>query len=180
VAVAHRTYARSLFEAAQEQNRLEKVREELIDFVAMVEEVPQLQAVLESPELDSRAKKALLEEVLGDADELMRNFLLLLAEKGRSGELTEIAREFEALVANAEGILDVELTTAIELSTAEFDKLVQRIGKASGRQVRASRAVDPALVGGLVLEVGSRRLDASIRGRLERLRQQLTTTRSVS
>jgi F-type H+-transporting ATPase subunit delta len=180
MAVAHRTYARSLFEAAREQNRLEAVHEELIDFAATVEQVPQLQAVLESPGLDSRAKKALLEEVLGDADELVRNFLLLLAEKGRSGELAEIAREFEALVADAQGVLDVELTTAIELSKADFDDLVQRIGKASGREVRASRAVDPALVGGLVLEVGSRRLDASIRGRLDRLRRQLTTTRSVS
>ena len=180
MAVAHRTYARSLFEATREQNRLERVHEELIDFAATVEQVPQLQAVLESPGLDSRAKKALLEEVLGDADELVRNFLLLLAEKGRSGELAEIAREFEALVADAQGVLDVELTTAIELSERDFDDLVQRIGKASGREVRASRAVDPALVGGLVLEVGSRRLDASVRGRLERLRRQLTTTRSVS
>jgi F-type H+-transporting ATPase subunit delta len=118
--------------------------------------------------------------VLGEADELVRNFLLLLAEKGRSGEVAEIAREFEALVAREQGILDVELTTAVELSAADFDQLVERIGKASGRKVRASRAVDPALVGGLVLEVGSRRLDASIRGRLDRLRQELTTTRSAS
>jgi len=180
MAVAHRTYARSLFEAAREQNRLESVHEELTDFAATVEQVPQLQAVLESPGLDSRAKKALLEELLGDSDELVRNFLLLLAEKGRSGELAEIVREFEALVANAQGVLDVELTTAIELSERDFDELVKRIGKASKREVRASRAVDPALVGGLVLEVGSRRLDASVRGRLERLRRQLTTTRSVS
>jgi F-type H+-transporting ATPase subunit delta len=180
MSVAHRTYARSLFEAAKEADRLERVQEELGDFVATVEQVPELKSVLESPELDSRAKVALLEEVLGDADELVRNFLLLLAEKGRSGEAAEIAREFEALVAREQGILDVELTTAVELSTQDFDQLVDRIGKASGRQVRASRAVDPALVGGLVLEVGSRRLDASIRGRLDRLRHELTTTRSAS
>jgi F-type H+-transporting ATPase subunit delta len=179
VAVAHRTYARSLFEAAKELDRLERVQEELADFVATVEEVPELRSVLESPELDSRAKAALLEQVLGDADELVRNFLLLLAEKGRGGEVAEIAREFEALVAREQGILDVELTTAVELSTEDFDQLVDRIGKASGREVRASRAVDPALVGGLVLEVGSRRLDASIRGRLDRLRQELTTARSA-
>jgi F-type H+-transporting ATPase subunit delta len=179
VAVAHRTYARSLFEAAKEQNRLERVQEELADFVGAVEQVPELRSVLESPELDPRAKAALLEQVLGDADELVRNFLLLLAEKGRSGQVAEIAREFEALVAREQGILDVELTTAVELSTEDFDQLVDRIGKASGREVRASRTVDPALVGGLVLEVGSRRLDASIRGRLDRLRQELTTARSA-
>jgi F-type H+-transporting ATPase subunit delta len=180
MSVAHRTYARSLFEAAKEADRLERVQEELGDFVATVEQVPELKSVLESPELDSRAKVALLEEVLGDADELVRNFLLLLAEKGRSGEVAEIAREFEALVAREQGILDVELTTAVELSQNDFDDLVARIGKASGRKVRASRAVDPDLVGGLVLQVGSRRLDASIRGRLDRLRQELTTRRSTA
>jgi F-type H+-transporting ATPase subunit delta len=180
VAVAQRTYARSLFEAAVEQNRLDRVQEELADFAAMVEEVPELSALLENPEVESRAKRALLEQLLADADELVRNFLVLVAEKGRSGEIVEISREFEALVADYHGILDVELTTAVELSQQEFDALVERIGKASGRDVRASRAVDPDLVGGLVLQIGSRRLDASIRGRLERLRHQLMTTRSVA
>jgi F-type H+-transporting ATPase subunit delta len=180
VAVAQRTYARSLFEAAVEQNRLDRVQEELADFAVTVQEVPELRALLENPEVDARAKRALLEQLLADADELVRNFLLLVAEKGRSGEIVEIAREFEVLVAEATGILDVELTTAVELSQQEFDALVQRIGKASGRDVRASRAVDPDLVGGLVLQIGSRRLDASIRGRLERLRHQLTTARSVA
>jgi F-type H+-transporting ATPase subunit delta len=179
MAVAHRTYARALFEAAKEEGRLDRVQEELADFVATVEQVPELRSVLESPELDPRAKAALLQQILGDADELVRNFLLLLAEKGRSGEAAEIAREFEAMVARDQGILEVELTTAVELSQKDFDQLVERVGKASGRKVRASRAVDPGLVGGLVLEVGSRRMDASIRGRLDRLQQELTTRRSA-
>ncbi len=180
MAVAHRTYARALFEAAQEEGRLEQVHEELSDFAATVAEVDQLRSVLESPEFESRAKAALVDDVLGKADPLVRNFVRLVVEKGRAGELSEIAREFETLVAREQGILDVELTTAVELSQQDFDSLVERIGKASGRQVRASRAVDPSLVGGLVLEVGSRRLDASIRGRLDRLRQELTTRRSVA
>jgi F-type H+-transporting ATPase subunit delta len=180
VAVAQRTYARSLFEAARERNRLERVHEDLADFVAMVEQVPELQALLENPELDRREKASLLEQLLGDVDDLVRNFLQILVEKGRIGEVVEISREFEALVAEAQGILDVDVTTAVELSEQEFNDLVDRIGKASGRQVRASRAVDPDLVGGLVLQVGSRRLDASIRGRLNRLRQELTTLRSAS
>jgi F-type H+-transporting ATPase subunit delta len=180
VAVAQRTYARSLFEAASERNQLERVHEDLTDFAAMVEEVPELQALLENPELDRREKASLLEQLLGDVDELVRNFLQILVEKGRIGEVVEISREFEALVAEAQGILDVDVTTAVELSEPEFNDLVDRIGKASGRQVRASRAVDPSLVGGLVLQVGSRRLDASIRGRLNRLRQELTTLRSAS
>src|SRR5215210_7194060 len=179
MAVAHRTYARALFAAAKEEWRLDGVQEELSDFVATADQVRELQSVLESPELDPRAKAAVLDQVLGDADELVRNFVRLLAEKGRSGEIAEIAREFEALVAREQGILDVELTTAVALSEKDFDELVGRIGKASGRKVRASRSVDPDLVGGLVLAVGSRRLDASIRGRLDRLRHELITGRSA-
>jgi F-type H+-transporting ATPase subunit delta len=180
MAVAPRLYARSLFQAALEKGRLDTVVEEFGDFVAAVDEVPELRALLANPEIDRDDRTAALRDILADADELVRNFLLLVAEKGRSGEVVEIAREFEALVAEAKGILDVELTTAVELSEKDFDELLARIGQASGREVRASREVDPDLVGGLVLQVGSRRLDASIRGRLERLRHQLITTRSVA
>jgi F-type H+-transporting ATPase subunit delta len=171
--VAERTYANALFEAAQEKGRLEAVREELQAFAEAVEQVPQLRELLVNPQLDSRAKVDALGAVLADADELVRNFLLLVAEKGRANQLTEIVREFEALVAAEEGILDVELTTAVELSDDEATKLLGQIEQVSGRRLRARREVDPKLIGGFVLRAGSHRADASIRGRLERLRREL-------
>ena len=103
----------------------------------------------------------------------MRNFVLLLSDKGRSGMLEEIAREFERLVAEHEGTIHVELTTAVELSDADARKLVKQIEEASGRKVEATRSVDPDLIGGIVMQVGSHRLDASVRGRFERLRREL-------
>jgi F-type H+-transporting ATPase subunit delta len=133
--------------------------------------------VLENPELDSNVKAAVLDQVLGGADELVRNFVRLVVEKGRAGEVREIVAEFETLVAEQERILDVELTTAHELSEAEFARIRADIEEKSGRKVQASRTVDPALIGGIVLQAGSMRLDASVRGRLERLRQQLSATR---
>ena len=175
MAVVHRTYARALYEAARDRDRVTTVREELADFVQSMHDVPELRAVLENPQVDRRAKAAALESLLADGDELVRNFLRLLAEKGRIGELDEVQREFERLVAAAEGQLDVELTTAYELSEDETKAIVDQIAEASGRRVRATRQVDPALIGGLVLQVGSRRVDASVRGRLERLRRELTT-----
>jgi len=96
----------------------------------------------------------------------------------RAGEIRDIADEFETLVAEQERILDVELTTAHELDDTEFGRIVGRIEQASGRKVQATRTVDPDLIGGIVLQAGSMRLDASVRGRLERLRQNLATTRS--
>jgi F-type H+-transporting ATPase subunit delta len=83
-------------------------------------------------------------------------------------------REFDALVAREEGILDVELTTAVELSEEEATKLLGQIEQVSGRRLRASRSVDPNLIGGFVLNAGSYRADASVRGRLNGLRRQLT------
>ena len=130
MAVAHRMYARALFEAAQEQGQLDVVHEELGDFVAAVDEVPELGAVLANPQLDPRTKAAVLDEILDGADELVRNFVRLVAEKGRAGEIDEIAAEFDALVARAGARLQVELTTAYELSDDEArdDRRADRAG----------------------------------------------------
>jgi F-type H+-transporting ATPase subunit delta len=177
VAVAHRTYARALFEAARDEGRLDPVREELGDFVEAQRQVPELRGLLRNPQIDHRAKAAALEELLGGDEKLVRNFLLLLAEKNRAGEIEEIANEFDRLVAEEEGILDVELTTAVELSDQEARDVIGQIEKASGRKVEATQRVDPDLIGGLVLQAGSLRLDASVRGRLDRLRQELMTRR---
>jgi F-type H+-transporting ATPase subunit delta len=154
------------------------VRTELDDLVRALDDVPELSELLVNPEIDSRVKADVLERVLGGADELVRNFARLLVEKGRAGEVRDIAAEFEILVDALQNVLDVELTTAHELTDAEADGIVQKIAKASGRDVNATRAVDPDLIGGIVLQAGSMRLDASVRGRLDRLRQQLATTRS--
>ena len=177
MAVAHRMYARALFDAAKERDRLPKVREDLNGFAEMLDEVPELDALLRNPQIDPRAKADTLDAILGGVDELVRNFLLLTIEKSRASELREIHKEFERLVAAEERRLAVELTTANELTDDEAREIVQQIEKASGRPVDASRSVDPTLIGGIVLQAGSMRVDASVRGRLERLRRQLTTTR---
>jgi F-type H+-transporting ATPase subunit delta len=173
MAAAHRMYARALFEAAKEHDRVPAVQQELDDFIATVAQVPELRSLLENPQLDPAAKRAALADLLTDSDELLRNFLLLLAEKGRAAELDEIAAEFDELVARDQGRLKVQLTTARELSDADAASILKQIEQASGRAVEATRRVDPALVGGIVLQAGSMLVDASVRGRLSRLRQAL-------
>lgn len=173
MSVVDRVYARALFEAAQDQGRLEPVREQLEQIVTAAAEVPELRELLRNPQLDPRARAAALEDVLAGGEQLLRNFLLVLVDKGRVGELEVIAEEFERLVAEQEGVLSAELTTAIELSDDDERRLLQQIETASGRKVEATRHVDPELIGGIVLQVGSHRLDASVRGRLDRLRRAL-------
>ena len=175
MSVVHRTYARSLFAAAKEDGRIATVREELADFVEATRQVPELHEILRNPQLDRRAKAAAADVALGDADPLVRNLVRLLVEKGRAAEVDEVAAEFERLAAIEEGQLSVELTTAFELTDEEASAILRQIEQASGRKVEATRSVDPALIGGFVLQAGSRRVDASLRGRLERLSRDLAT-----
>jgi F-type H+-transporting ATPase subunit delta len=153
------------------------VHEALSDFAKAIEETPELRTVLRNPQLEPGAKAGILADLAGDGageeDALFRNFLELVAEKGRAGELEEIARELDRLVAREERRLTVELVTARELTDAEAGEILGQIEQQAGRKVEATRSVDPDLIGGFVLRAGSYRADASVRGRLERLRQEL-------
>lgn len=169
-------YARALFEAAREAGRLDRVASELSALAGALDGAPQLERFLRNPEVDPPEKSSVLEEIATGADELVRNFVRLVAEKGRAGELREIDGELQALVAREQNRLAVELTTAHELTDEEARSIVETIEKASGRSVDASRSVDPSLIGGIVLQIGSFRADGSVRGRLERLRHELATT----
>lgn len=173
MAVAHRIYAEALLAAAKEKRRLELVRDQFAALAAALAESNELADLLRNPQLEPAAKRDALEAALGDADELVRNFVRLVAEKDRIGELDEIYREWERLLAAEERVLEVELTTAVELSDVEAAEIVRKIEQAAGRRVEATRRVDPDLIGGLVLQAGSLRVDGSVRGRLEGLRQEL-------
>jgi len=141
-----------------------------------VRDVPELRAAFRNPQLAQETKASIVVEIIGDADPLLSNFLRLVAEKGRMAEIVEIARELDRLMAAEEGRLDVELTTAYELSEPDAKAILKQIQEASGRKVEATRKVDPNLIGGFVLQAGSMRVDASVRGRIERLRRELVTT----
>jgi F-type H+-transporting ATPase subunit delta len=174
MAVAQRMYARALFEAARDAGRLEAVSADLAALAATLEDVPELRAFLRNPQIEPAGK--VLEQISVGADELVSNFVRLVAEKSRGGELAEMNAELEALVARSQNRLAVELTTPYELSDAEAQSIVEMIETASGRKIEATRSVDPGLIGGVVLQIGSHRADGSVRGRLERLRHELATT----
>jgi F-type H+-transporting ATPase subunit delta len=171
--VAQRIYAKALFDAAKEKGRVAQVRQDFAELVEAAEGSPDLRNVLRNPQIDVRAKRAGLDAVFADADEVFRGFLRLCAEKGRLAQIEEIHAEFERLVAEEERILSVELTTARKLSQAEASEIIEQIERASGRRVEATTAVDPSLIGGIVLRAGSFLADASVRGRLNSLRQEL-------
>lgn len=173
MAVAHRIYARALFDAAKESGRLAEVRQEFADFAEAVDVSAELRNLLRNPQIDARAKRAGLDAVFARAEPVFLNFLRLCAEKKRLGQTGEIRREFERLVAEEERVLEVELTTAQALSADESAEIIRKIEHVSGRRVVATTSVDPSLIGGMVLQAGSFLVDASVRGRLAALRQEL-------
>ena len=103
MAVVHRVYARALYDAAKEQGIVERDAGGAGDFVAAVRDVPELRAVLRNPQIDPRAKSAALDAITDGVHDIVRNFLRLLAEKGRIGEVEEMERELERLVAARAG-----------------------------------------------------------------------------
>ncbi len=173
MAVAHRVYAEALLEAAKEHDRLARVREEFDAFAAALEESDDLRGFLRNPQVETETKLAALDDLLAGADELFTNFVHLLAEKDRIAQAEDVHEEFGRLLAREERVLELELTTAVELSDKEAAKVVKQIEEASGRRVVATRTVDPDIIGGIVVQAGSVRADASVRGRLDQLREEL-------
>ena len=173
--VAQRVYAEALLEAAKDEKRVDGVRKDFDEFVAALAGSDELQRFLRNPQIESQTKRRALEDLVGKADELFLNFVRLLADKNRIAELDEVHAEWGRLLAHEERVLELELTTAVELSDKEAARVVKQIEEASGRTVEATRTVDPDLIGGLVVQAGSLRLDASVRGRLEQLREELIT-----
>ena len=174
MAVAHRVYAEALLEAVHEHDEVAQVREEFDALAGSLRASEELQDFLRNPQIESETKSGVLEDLLEGSSERFRNFVRLLVEKGRIGELEEVHEEWERLLAREERLLELDLTTAVELSDEEAAEIVKQIEEASGRSVVATRSVDPDLIGGIVIRAGSQRLDASVRGRLNQLRQELT------
>jgi F-type H+-transporting ATPase subunit delta len=175
LAIVHRVYAQALLDAAQEKKRLAPVRKQFDEFAAALAGSDELRRFLQNPQVELLTKQAALEDLLKGSDELFLNFVRLLADKSRIAEVEQVHEEWTRLLARQERILELELQTAVELSDKEAAKVVGQIEKASGRKIVATRTVDPGLIGGLVVQAGSLRLDASVRGRLEQLREQLIT-----
>ena len=166
-------YARSLFEVAQERDALDAVREQVGQFADALEESHDLQVYFFSPHFSSDEKKDGLGKLLDGADEAVTNFLELLVEKHRMPAIFRIRRELDSLWADANQMLPVTITSAIELDSSTVDGIGNAIGEQTGRKVEITTNVDPDVLGGIVLRVGNSILDASIRNRLDQLRRQV-------
>jgi F-type H+-transporting ATPase subunit delta len=170
-------YARAFADVVIEKKLdARKVEDELRSFVRIVESVPDLRTVWENPSVDPRQKRAVLDQIIAHigGSRTLRNFIAVLIDHRRVAALPEIARQFEIDLNERLGLADAEVTSARELSDSEKRSLEARVGEVIGKKVRARYKTDAKVLGGAVVKVGSTIYDGSIRGQLERLKQELS------
>jgi F-type H+-transporting ATPase subunit delta len=166
-------YARALFEAAKEDDVLDRVHDELGEFADALDEDRNLQVFLFSPYFSSEEKKDGVTKIVTEADERLVNFLELLAERHRMPAVFRIRRTFDAMWAEENKLLPVTVTSAVDLDEGLVKDIGKRIEEQTGREVELSSTVDPDVLGGLQVRVGNMVLDATVRNRLEKLRKQV-------
>jgi F-type H+-transporting ATPase subunit delta len=167
-------YARALFQSAMEHDVLDEIQQELSIWADALGENRDLQTFFFSPRFSTAEKKDAIRKIIDGGDERFVNFLELLAERHRLPATFRIRRTFDELWREEHKMLPVELTSAIELDDALIKSIGDRIQDQTGRRIEMTSTVDPDIIGGLVLRVGNRILDASVQGRLQRLRRQIT------
>ncbi len=166
-------YARSLFEVAREQDKLDELREQLGQFADAMKQNRELELFFFSPYFSSNEKQEGLEKLLDGADEQFMNFLKLLVENHRMPVIYRLRREYDRLWERENRLLPVVLTSAVKLDEQTVKDLGKRIGERTGNTVELTTEVEPDIIGGIVVRVGNSILDASIRNRLEQLRTQV-------
>jgi F-type H+-transporting ATPase subunit delta len=166
-------YARSLFEAALDADKLDVIREQLGEFTDALDRDRELQVFFFSPYFSTQEKEDGLHKAVDGADALFMNFLELLLENHRMPAIFRIRRNYDRMWEQHNRLLPVEVTSAVELDEQTVRHIGDRIAEQTGRKVELSANVEPDILGGIVVRVGSKVLDASIRNRLETLRKQV-------
>lgn len=166
-------YARALFEVASEQDKLELIRDQLNQFADVVAANRDTQQFFFSPYFSGAEKKDGLSRAVSGGEPELMNFLEALIERHRMPALLRIRTRFEALWDKANRRLPVSIVTAVPLDDATAESIGRRIGEQTGEKVELSSTVDADIIGGIVLRVGNRIMDASIKSQLENLRKQV-------
>lgn len=168
-----RVYAEALFGAAKDAGTLDEVHDQLGQVADAIDRERDLQIFFFSPYFSSAEKRDGIAKAITGADERLINFLELLAERHRMPAIFRIRRRFDQLWAVENRRLEVKVTSAVELDQKIADEVGAAIEKQTGQTIELESEVDPEILGGIVLRVGNRVLDASIRSRLERLRKEV-------
>lgn len=177
-AVARR-YAQALYEIAQANNTLEAIEQELKGVAEAVEGTRELQRILYHPQVLAGDKKDLLKTLFADkvSAETMK-FLGLIVDKRRENYIAGISAEFSALANEARGKVAAEVITAVEVGDEQKQELVRVASRLAGKEVEPTFGVDASLIGGVIVKIGSKVIDGSIKTRLATLQSRLISQTS--
>lgn len=174
VEIASKRYSQSLFEAALEQNKLDLVFEELSGLIRVIEDNKAFFKILEYPFITLNEKYKIINDVFGKSfDTIICDFLKLLIEKDRVYVLNEILKGFEELYYDYKKLLKVKVTTAFELDEEYKEKLALKLKEVFNQNVVIEEIIDPAIVGGLFIRAKDNIIDATVKGKLERMKYNL-------
>ena len=168
-------YATALFELARDQNSIDAVKADLDKFDAMLSESADLKRLVRSPVFAADTQLKALSAVLDKAGitGVAANFLKVLTNNRRLFAVTDVIRAFGALVARFKGEASAEVTVAEPLSDKNLDALKAALKQVSGKDVTLNVKVDPSIIGGLVVKLGSRMVDSSLRTKLNAIRHAM-------
>ncbi len=168
-------YASALFELASEAGTVSAVEGDLETLSEALRESPELRALIKNPEVSREALGRVLAGLGTELQlaDLTKNFLGVLAQNRRVGELPKVIRAFQSIAAAQRGEVTAEVASAHALTDEQLTTLEQKLRARQGRTVKLQTRVDPDLLGGLVVTIGSQRIDSSIRSRLNSLAQAM-------
>ena len=166
-----RRYAQGIFQLAKEPD-LDSWRQELAQLEALLQD-DVLRAAFANPSVSTPRRMELAQRLAPELRQETQNLLRLLIEHRRTSEMPAIRREFERMADKAAGIVNVALTTAVDLSDAEQQRYERVLADRLGKKVRMDYRHDPGLVAGATIQIGDRLIDGSVRTQLDRLRQRL-------
>jgi F-type H+-transporting ATPase subunit delta len=169
-------YASALFELAEEQKATDKVGADLKAFGKMLEESADLQALCRNPVFTSEQQVAALETLLGKAgiSGIAANFLKVVGAKRRLFAVDGMIRGYEALVDAKNGVVKAEVTVPAALSAANKNAVLEALkGVTGGKSISLNEKVDPSIIGGLIVKVGSKMVDASLRTKLNSIKNAM-------
>lgn len=167
-------YAEALYSIAEANGTVDKVEEEIKAISELVNANKELQKILYHPRITAQDKKDLLKSILdGKVSDITANFLYLLVDRQREAFLGDIVEFFTDLANKARNIAQAEVSSAVELSKDEKKKLAEVLGKITGKKVQTIYSVDASLIGGVVIRIGDKVIDGSVRTRLANLREHL-------
>ena len=168
-----RRYAEAAFQIADRDGALEQWLKDLETAAAVLGE-EDVARLLANPAIPFDARAEIVNQVLGKrVSEKARNLVLLLVRRGRSELLPRVATEYRRLYDRREGIVEATVTSATQLDKDELAAIRSRIGELTSGKVEMTTNVDPSILGGVIIQLGDQLIDGSVRGRLERLRNQL-------